>query len=63
MLLIFCSLTVYNQKYQKHFAAIIVFVPTCKSIPLAPHGFDNIFILKGTTIKPPTVVGYHHLFF
>jgi hypothetical protein len=35
----------YTQKHQKHFTIIIVFVPTCESIPLAPRGFDNIFFI------------------
>jgi hypothetical protein len=62
LLLLTCLLSCSLQpKHQKHFAAITIYVPTCEPIPSAPHGFDNLFLLKGTTITPPTFVGYHVL--
>jgi hypothetical protein len=30
----------------KHFAAILVFMPACEPIPLASHGFNNLFFIE-----------------
>jgi hypothetical protein len=48
--LVVCYLAVYNQNYKRRFGAIIVSMPTYEPIPSAPRGFDNLFLLKGTTI-------------
>jgi hypothetical protein len=42
---VFALLQFTSQKYQKHFAAITVFMPACEPIPLAPRGFNNLFFI------------------
>jgi hypothetical protein len=43
--LLVCSLAVYTQKNQKHFATIIVSMPICEPISSDPCGFDKHFLL------------------